>query len=123
MVGSLVPMRVGDVEVLVETVPVAGSEPTSGRSDKAGQKMLDAFDRAQETIAAVATRLAGTVGDLTARSVRPDRVEVEFGLSFTAQGNVIVAGSSVAASLKVKVSYDRPVRAAVVPAAQPDRVV
>lgn len=116
-------MRVGDVEVLVETVPVAGSEPTSGRVDRAGQQVADAFDRAQETIVAVATRLAGTVGELAARSVRPDRVEVEFGLSFTAQGNVIVAGSSVAASLKITVGYDRPARAPVVPAVGPGRAV
>ena len=29
MAGRVVPMRVGDVELLVETSPVAGSEPTS----------------------------------------------------------------------------------------------
>lgn len=107
MVGRLMPVRVGDVEVLVEAVPVAGSEPTSGRLDQAGQKMVDVFDSAQQAIGAIATRLAGTVSELAEQSVRPDRVEVEFGLAFTAQGHVIVAGASVAATLKVMVGYDR----------------
>jgi hypothetical protein len=38
MAGRVVPVRVGDVEVLVETVLVAGTEPTSRLGD-AGERV------------------------------------------------------------------------------------
>ncbi|WP_210571682.1 CU044_2847 family protein [Streptomyces sp. GESEQ-4] len=108
MAGVLVPTRVGGVEVLVETVPVPGSERTSGRLEEAGQRVVEAFDRAQETITALASQLAGTLAAMGERAVRPDHVEVQFGLSFTAQGGIVVAGVGSQASLQVTLSYDRP---------------
>jgi hypothetical protein len=108
MVGRVVPVRVGAVEVLVETVPVAGSEQTSGRLDEAGRRVVDAFDRAEEAIVEIAGKLAGTVAELGRRSTRPEQVQVQFGLKFTAQGNVIVAGASAEASLQVTISYGSP---------------
>ena len=108
MSSRIVPMRVGDVELLVETVVVLpGSEPTSGRLDRVGQKAVDGFDHVQAAIEAIATRLAGTLEELGTRAVRPDRVEVTFGLKFTAEGGVLIAGSSVEASLGVMIGYDR----------------
>jgi hypothetical protein len=38
MVRQVVPVRVGAVELLVETVPVPGSEQTSGRLDGVGRR-------------------------------------------------------------------------------------
>jgi hypothetical protein len=40
------------------------------------------------------------------RAVRPDHLEVQFGLSFSANGNVIVAGASARATITVTLSYD-----------------
>jgi Trypsin-co-occurring domain 1 len=111
MTEQIVPMQVDGVDLLVATVVVPGSEPTSGRLDRAGRRVVEGFDRAQEAISAVAVRLAGSVKQLEERAVRPDRLQVEFGLSFTAEGGILVAGSSVAASLKVTISYDRPSQA------------
>lgn len=107
--GTVKTATIGDVELLVETVPVTtvGSQPTSGRADKVVEDVSDAFDKGQAAITAIATKLGHTVADLTARGVRPDQVQVEFGLSFSATGNVIVAGSTVEASLKVTITYDR----------------
>jgi Trypsin-co-occurring domain 1 len=102
-----VPVRVGDVEVLVETVPVPGSERTSGRLEDAGRRVVEAFDRAQQAIVEIAGQLAGTVEEMGRRAVRPDHVEVRFGLSFTAQGGVVVVGGGAEASLQVTVAYDR----------------
>lgn len=42
MAVRVVSMRVGEVDLLVETVPVAGTEPTSGL-DKVGERIVDAF--------------------------------------------------------------------------------
>ncbi len=99
-------MRVGGVELLVETAPVVGSEQTSAL-DKAQAAVAEGFDRAQAAIVAVAESTVSTIGQLAKRSVRPDEVEVTFGLKFSAQGNVIVAGAAGQATLEVTLTYRR----------------
>ncbi|WP_410626261.1 CU044_2847 family protein [Amycolatopsis sp. cmx-8-4] len=105
MAGQVVPMRFGDVEVLVSTVPVAGTEPTSTLGN-AGTKALDALGRAQDAIVGAATSAAQVLGKLASESTRPDKLEVEFGLGFSAKGNVIITGGSIDATLKVKLTYE-----------------
>ena len=101
----VVPMRVGEVDLLVETVPVAGTEPTSAL-DKVGDRIVDAFAVAQVAIMEVASSTAEVIETLGRRARRPDQLEVEFGLSFSAKGNVIVVGGEAGAALRVKVVYD-----------------
>ena len=103
----LVPMEIGGVTLLVETTATAGSEKTStlGRAQAA---VTDAFDHAQAAIVAVATSTVATIGQLGARAVRPQEVEVKFGLKFAAEGNVIVAGASGEATLEVTLKYKQP---------------
>lgn len=107
MAGGVVPLQVGGVELLVETIPVAGSEPTSTRLDRAQYAVAEAFDRAQMAIVAVAVSTVDTISQLGQRSVRPDEIQVKFGLKFSAQGNVIVAGAAGAATLEVTLTYKR----------------
>lgn len=104
----LVPMQVAGVTLLVETSAVGGSENTSSRLDRAQAAVTDAFDHAQAAIVAVATSTVATIGQLGARAVRPDEVEVKFGLKFAAEGNVIVAGASGEATLEVTLTYRQP---------------
>jgi hypothetical protein len=99
-------MQVGGVELLVETAAVAGTEQTSAL-DKAQVAVAEGFDRAQAAIVAVAESTVHTIGQLAKRSVRPDEVEVTFGLKFSAQGNVIVAGAAGEATLEVTLTYRR----------------
>lgn len=105
MASRLIPVRVDGVELLVEVVPVAGSEPTSTKLDKAQETVAEAFDRAQEAIIAVAKSTVGTVRQLGRQAARPDEMQVKFGLKFSAQGNVIVAGAAGEASLEVTLLY------------------
>ena len=98
------PTRIGDVEVLVETSLVPGSERTSGSGSPA-DRVVHAFDEAERAITELAARLAGTVADLGKRGTRPDGVEVQFGLKFSAQGKVIFAAASAEASLQVTLKY------------------
>ena len=108
MAERVVPMQVGGVELLVTTVgPVVppGSEQTSGRAGKVTDAVVDAFDAAGAAIEAVAGKVAATVAALSAKAMAPEKVSVEFGLSFTASGGVILAGASAQASLKVTVTY------------------
>jgi hypothetical protein len=67
--GRIVAMRVGDVELLVETsaAAVAGSQPTSTLGE-ASQRVLDGFERAEEAIVQVASSVAGTLTRMAERS-------------------------------------------------------
>jgi hypothetical protein len=116
MAGSrLIVVRVGDVDLEVEAVPVTGTQPTSGRAAKATGSVLDAFGRAQDAIIEVAKSTAEMI-DKAGSAGRPDRVEVEFGLKFSASGGVIMAGVAGEASLKVTLGYDVARRPAKAPA-------
>jgi hypothetical protein len=100
-------MRVGGIDLLIETMPMAGTEQTSGKLDRAQEAVGDAFDRAQSAIVAVAESTVATIGQLGKRSVHPDEMQVKFGLKFSAQGNVIVAGAAGEATLEVALTYRR----------------
>jgi hypothetical protein len=67
--------------------------------------VLEAFTRAQEAILEVARSTAQMI-DRAGAAARPDRVEVEFGLKFSASGTVIMAEVAGEASLKVTLGYD-----------------
>lgn len=103
--GRLIPVRVGNIEIEVEAVPVVGTEATSGRAAKAAGSVLEAFGRAQDAIIEVARSTAQMI-DRAGATARPDRVDVEFGLKFPASGGVIMAGVAGEASLKVTLGYD-----------------
>ena len=104
---SVIPLQVDGGELLVEVTSLPGSEPTSARLDRAQDAVAQAFDRAQTAIVAVAVSTVGTIKQLGERAVRPEEMEVKFGLKFTAQGNVIVAGAAGEASLEVTLTYRR----------------
>jgi hypothetical protein len=108
MSGRAVPMRVGDLELLIETsdVVVVGSEATSTLS-KATQRVEQGFDEVRDAIVEVASSVADTTKRLAERGAHPDRIEVEFGLKLTMAGSVIVAGAAAEATLRVLVSYEK----------------
>lgn len=104
MASRLLPVRVGEVDLMIEALPAAGSESTS-RLEDAGGRVLDAFDRARDAVVAIATSTAEAIDRLHRNAARPEKVEVEFGLKFSAQGGVVVAGVSGESTLVVKVTY------------------
>lgn len=104
MATRTLPVRIGDVDLLVETTPVAGSENTSSLPGPGG-RIVDAFDRARDAVVEIASSVADAVRRMGRRAVRPERVEVEFGLKFSAQGTIVVAGASSEASLLVRITY------------------
>jgi hypothetical protein len=116
--GQLIPVQVGDIQIQVEAVPVTGTERTSGRTTRAADNVAEAFSRAQDTIVEVAKSTARVI-ERAGTAARPDRVEVEFGLSFSASGGVIMAGVAGAATLKVTLGYDVGTRPAAGPLAEP----
>ena len=105
MADQVVPMRFGGVEVLVQTTKVPGTEPTS-RAGDAAVKALDAFEAAHDVIIGAAASTAEVLTALAQRASQPNKLEVEFGLGFSAKGNVIVASGSLDATVKVKLTYE-----------------
>ncbi|MFD3745819.1 CU044_2847 family protein [Nocardia sp. NPDC058633] len=105
MAGVMKEMRFGDLEVLVEAVSVPGTERTSTGTGPSAGRMVDALERARAVINAAASSTANTVRELGDKT-RPDRLEVEFGVGFSAKGDIIVASGSANMTLKVKLIYD-----------------
>jgi hypothetical protein len=105
--SQLCKVRVGEVEIYAEAVPVPGSEPTS-KAEDAGQRALQALGRAQDVILEMAYATAHTIGEAARRGTRPDQAEVEFGLKISVKGDVILAGAAGEASLRVKLRYEAP---------------
>jgi hypothetical protein len=107
MASQVLEIKVGDVEVLVDTVVIAGTQPTASRFNKVGQQTSDAYARAQDVILGVAVSTAELIGKCAARGARPDKAEVEFGLSFSTSGNVVMVGVTAQATFRVLLSYER----------------
>lgn len=113
MAGQAIPVKVGDIELLVETtqakVPAAAPDPASPglapRVSAPVTRVEDAFSRAEGAIVAIASSVVGTVGHLAERAARPDELSVCFGLSFSATGDVVVAGATGQATLQVTLVY------------------
>ena len=104
--GDIIEVRVGQERLLVETIPVSGSELTSAKLHRPPDHVLDAFDRTKDAIIEVATSAKQVIKETAARAARPDRLEIEFGIGFTVKGDVIVAGAACNASLVVRLVYD-----------------
>lgn len=100
----LVPSEIGGVPVLVEALQVPGTEQTS-RAEGATERLRDMFTRAQDVIEQITMSVMKSQERIAAHSRRPDCVELEFGLKFTAQGQVVVASAAAEASLSIKITY------------------
>ena len=96
--------------------PVRRDRGYLGPGGEGGGNVLEAFGRAQDAIVEVAKSTAGMI-DKAGAAARPDQVEVEFGLKFSASGGVIMAGVAGEASLKVTLGYDIAARPAAGPQA------
>jgi len=76
--GKLLPVRIGDVDVYVETTPLAppvGSEQTAfGRKppQEGVEHVADVFARAQETILSIATTTAAVLEKAGRAAVHPE---------------------------------------------------
>jgi len=101
----LVPdMKFGEITAWVEAVPVPGSQPTSA-AGRALTTVSGVLDKVEAVIEDVAVATSKAISRSAGRAADPAEVEVEFGLKVSTKGDVIVAGVSGGASLKVKLTY------------------
>jgi len=64
------------------------------------------FDQAKIVIEKVGRLALDSGKSLASSAVRPTQIELQFGIKFAAQGNLIIARGSSEASLAVKVLYE-----------------
>ena len=84
LAAQVIEVKVGDVVVLVETVPLAGTQQTSGLAGRAAGQAAGAFARAQDVILGVATSTAHVIAhlqlavfpDLAAQSALDDLLSI-----------------------------------------------
>jgi hypothetical protein len=98
-------LQFGDSTIAVCAVQLPGSEDT-GIADKMRARAVDALARAEASICSVAKSGAHTAERLRENAGGPSTLEIELGLAFTVDGDVIVAGGSIEASLVVKLGYE-----------------
>ena len=101
--GRLVKLKTGQGTILVESAiseETGMIEPAGGITDTVGKKLSDMLEVIQpiaESVLQARDRLAA----------KPDTVEVKFGLSVTAEGNMFVVHASADASLKVTFTWGK----------------
>ena len=78
MATRTLPLRVGDLDLEVEVVAVAGSEHTSAAS-RAADGVLDTWEQARRAIEEIAASVAGVIKRTGKRAARPDRLEIAWG--------------------------------------------
>jgi hypothetical protein len=105
MAGQTIPVKVGNLDLIVEASAAAGPG-LAPRVDAPVNQVEDAFTRAENTIAGIAASTVEAIRNAADHAARPDHVEVMFGLCFSASGDVVVAGASGQATLQVTLTYD-----------------
>ncbi len=100
----IVSTRIGQEDVLVETVVVPGTEKLSSKG-RAVDRVQTMLDGAQSVIRSFAEETAGTVARIRQTVGSPDEVSVALGLSFAATGKIIIASSTASASITVTLTY------------------
>jgi hypothetical protein len=103
VVATLVPVTFASVELMVQATPVTvvGSEPTSAAS-----RVTDAYGRAETAIMSIAESVGGTIDRLIEAGKRPKEITVEFGLSVSVEGTVLVTKGTAGATLAISLTYE-----------------
>lgn len=100
----MVHAEIAGIPILIEAVIEPGTEPTSSRS-RPTDRTQELFKRAYEVIEQIATSTAELGKRIAAHTKEADKLEIQFGLKFSTQGNIIIAGIGAESSLNVKLTY------------------
>lgn len=101
--AELVPVEVNGQTFYVEAAPSYGVEETTVE-DKVVEGTEHAFDRAKNTITAIAGSLVAAVRAMD-DNLTPAEFSFEFGITFTAKGAVVLASVEAETNLKVTMTY------------------
>ena len=103
-------MSDNETQILVAFTPVPGFEHTGIGSnvETLKEKSVEALESAMDTIRGMGQRLAANLDSLveTLDDNKPKEVEVEFGLSFETQGDIILVKVAGESSFKVTMTWE-----------------
>lgn len=102
VVAQVVPVRFGGVTLRVQATRVAGTERTAA----VGERVVAAYEDAEAAILGVASSVAETVGRMEEAARQPREVQVQFGLSVSVEGSVLVVKGTSGATFAVTLTYD-----------------
>ncbi|NUP42759.1 MAG: hypothetical protein HOY76_38495 [Streptomyces sp.] len=91
-----------DSPVLVEFSQRAGVRQVALSTPETVERSAEAVNQAMGTIRSMAERVRGTVAQM---AVRPDSVEVEFGIKFDAEAGAVIAKTGIEAAVTVKLAW------------------
>jgi hypothetical protein len=109
MTSETVVAQVGGTRVLVESVPVdvPESESSQGRYgvEKTSRDLRDAYAQLKDLLADVASDMGAQFA--SSEGHWPDQITVEFGLSFSAEGNVWVIKAKGDMTCRVTMTWQK----------------
>jgi len=70
------------------------------------ERSAQALEKAKGTIRSMAEYAIATINSIEEQN-RPNQIEMEFGIDFDAEADVLIAKSSVQSSIKVKLTWER----------------
>ncbi|MGW9133529.1 CU044_2847 family protein [Streptomyces sp. NPDC055681] len=91
-----------DGSILIEFNQRGGVRQVALSAPEAVARSAEAVSQAMSTIRGMAERVRGTVAQM---AVRPDSVEVEFGIKFDAEAGAVIAKTGVEAAITVKLIW------------------
>jgi hypothetical protein len=97
----------GSVFVEVDDREGAAGYVRAGRPGDLAAKAEETFDAALGVVRTVATRLVGQVQEMGV-ALRPDEVEVQFGICFSAKVGAVIAATEGEAQVTVTLRWARP---------------
>jgi len=103
---QLVKMKVGDSEEILVEIPESTDFYNVSRGSDILEKLDRAFDEAvQNTIVENTRVIIGAFEKLRQEHLKPVKASAEFGLQFTAEGNVYLVKTAAQASIKVSFEW------------------
>jgi hypothetical protein len=100
------PDNSGDFSVIVEFPPPQGGQGPVGKQPVEDQiaRSHQAIEKAMQTIQYMADRVQATIGTI---SEPPHSMEVEFGITFSAEAGALLARAGTECSISVKLAWSR----------------
>jgi hypothetical protein len=89
--------------ILVELSTGPGRQQVTLKPEEVAAKSVLVLDRSMDTIRAMAERVTRTMDSV--EGVRPDEVQVTFGIKFDAQAGAILTKVGVEASIQVQLTW------------------
>ncbi len=106
--SKYIPFKTDGGTIYIEAIDtvVSSSESDGGESLATGKQLNKATNTLKETLRPVSEIIQSTVQSVKETEISPNKLEIELGLKFSANGNVIVSKVSGEVALKIKATWE-----------------